>query len=120
MKPLKEIKTRSQSLVIAISIGLFIIVAYTILAAFPFLQGPLLSLNPVETVEGVTRISGHTSRVSYLSINGLPVALSEDGNFSVERAYPTGYTAVTVLATDRFGRTLTKDLTFVTTPHGEK
>ena len=121
MKPLRELKrVPTKAAIIAIGTALFLIIGYTLLAAFPFLEGPSLALLPIDDTKDTIEVSGQTRRVSFLSINGLPVALNEDGSFRVERAFPPGYTAVTVLATDRFGRTLTKELTFVTHPHGEK
>jgi hypothetical protein len=121
MKPLKALpRAPTKAAIIAIAGAFAVIAGYTLLAAFPFLEGPSLTIAPMQENTGTTMVSGKTSRVSYLSINGLPVALNEDGSFLVERAFPAGYTAVTVAATDRFGRTLTKALTFVTTYHGEK
>ena len=120
MKPLKALpRTPTRAVLVTAIIAIAIIGGYTLLTALPFLEGPFLSLNPVKDTNGIATVSGQTSRVSYLKINGLPVALNEDGSFAVERAFPAGYTAVTVLATDRFGRTLTKELTFVTLPYGE-
>ncbi|MEK9177362.1 MAG: hypothetical protein AAB923_03635, partial [Patescibacteria group bacterium] len=65
---------------------------------------------------GPATISGDTRRVSYLSINGLPVAVSEDGSFSVKRAYPPGYTEVVITAKDRFGRQRSRTVSFITLP----
>ncbi len=102
--------------------ALLFILGYTLFAAYPYLSGPSLTLSYAPK-NGLTTIYGETQRVSYLSINDAEVEITETGSFSVERAYPAGYTAVTATARDRFGRTITKTLTFVTaqatsTPYG--
>lgn len=86
---------------------------YGVYAALPFLLGPSVSIRAEIEDSGLTRVFGTTARVSYMSVDGAEIALSEDGSFSVERAYPAGYTWITAEAKDRFGRTITKNLTFV-------
>ena len=89
-----------------------VICGYSFYATLPYLMGP--SLRAVQTTTaGETTITGRAERVSYLSIDGMSVPLSEDGSFSVKRAYPPGYTAVTISAKDRFDRTINKTITFV-------
>ena len=103
-------------------LAVFFICSYALYTALPFLLGPYLTVR-AETVAGVTTIQGETKRVSYLAINGAPVSLEETGRFSIERAYPLGYTAVQAQARDRFGRTITKTITFVvstTTTYGKE
>ena len=89
-----------------------VIVGYTFYAILPYLLGPSLTAAEV-TVQGETTITGVAERVSYLSIDGMDVPLSEDGAFSVRRAYPVGYTAITISAKDRFSRTVSKTLSFL-------
>ncbi|MBI3573502.1 hypothetical protein HY090_00440 [Candidatus Kaiserbacteria bacterium] len=98
--------------VIGIIFALVVIALYTLYAALPYLLGPSLSIDAVNA-DGMTTISGKTERVSFLSIDGAVVPLSEDGTFFARRAYPVGYTETQVSVKDRFGRTLTKTLTFV-------
>jgi hypothetical protein len=88
-----------------------IVVGYSFYAALPYLMGPGLSVTE-RTDRGLTTVSGRTARVSYLSIDGLPVPLQEDGSFTAVRAYPSGYTDITVSVKDRFGRMLEKHLAF--------
>lgn len=109
---------RKIGLIIA-GVAVFFILGYTLYTALPFLLGPFLTVQ-AETLAGVTTIQGETKRVSYLAINGAPVSLEETGAFSVERAFPLGYTAVQAVARDRFGRTIIKTINFVVTEHGKK
>ncbi len=97
---------------VAVALGVLIIVGYTLYAGLPYLLGSALTVSET-TIRGITTVSGATERVAFLSVDGAPVPLQEDGSFSVERAYPLGYTAVVVSVRDRFGRTLTKTLTFL-------
>lgn len=92
-------------------IGLMLL--YGVYAALPFLLGPDITINAVPEDSGLTHVYGTTARVSFLSVDGAEIALSEDGSFSVERAYPAGYTWITAEAKDRFGRTITKNITLV-------
>ena len=89
-----------------------IVIAYSAYAAYPYLRGPILVVNQ-PSFGTTTTITGHTIRVSALAVDGLPVPLDEEGSFTVERAYPPGYTVVTVRAVDRFGRSIERTLTFV-------
>lgn len=105
-------------------LALLVIVGYALFAAYPYLKGPSLTLSSA-SVKGLTTLYGDTERVSYLTINGAETPVGEDGSFSIERVYPSGYTAVTAVGRDRFGRSITKTLTFVieeatTTPYGEE
>jgi hypothetical protein len=102
---------------IAGMIAAVIIVGYTFYAILPYLLGPSLTATEVTARglpgQGETAVAGMTERVSYLSIDGMDVPLAEDGSFSVQRAYPMGYTAITISAKDRFGRTIIRTLSFL-------
>jgi hypothetical protein len=97
-------------------LAFLIIGGYTLLVALPLIEGPSLVISEPDgtAITGAVTIAGKTNRVSFLSINGLPVAVSEDGSFSVKRTYPAGYTEVTVQAKDRFGRERTRSISFIT------
>lgn len=95
--------------------GALIALAYAAIAVFPLVNGPRLSASAAfDNARGTTVIAGNAPRISHLSINGLEVPVSEDGAFSVERAFPLGYTVVDIVASDRFGRSRETILTFVT------
>ena len=104
-------------------LALFLIGGYTLYAALPLILGPSLTiLEPrVGIVSGMVTIAGKTARVDFLEINDKKEPVREDGSFSVERAFPEGYTVVTVSARDRFGRTLIKTISFIQkNPHAQK
>lgn len=114
---------RGRRLVQAIALGgiLLVIAGYSLYVSIPLISGPSLVISAETADNGLTTVSGTALRVSYLSLNGLEVPLDESGNFSVERAYPSGYTVLSARAEDRFGRTITKEITFVVPkiPYGE-
>jgi len=90
-------------------------IAYGAYVALPYVLGPTVAIHaPRPTEHGTVLISGDTKRVSKVAINELEVPITEHGGFEVERAYPPGYTVVIVEARDRFGRSRTETLTFIT------
>ncbi len=107
--------TPAKTAVVAGVVGLLIIASYSVFAALPLLEGPSLKATVAVNESGIASIQGVTERVSFLEINGSPIPLQEDGSFAIERAYPAGYTAITVIAKDRFGKGITKKLSFLNT-----
>jgi len=97
------------------AMGAFGGIVYAAFALFPLASGPSLSVSiATDEARGTALIAGNTARVSRLTINDLAVPLSERGWFSVERAFPLGYTVVVVRAEDRFGRKREERLTLIT------
>lgn len=100
-----------------VSIGLGVIfLGYVLFVSLPLIEGPSFSVLEPSTsaVRGVATIHGTTQRVAFLEINGAPISLSENGDFTVYRAYPAGYTALVITARDRFGREKTQTIPFIT------
>ncbi len=116
MSPVGPLNTNTPLIVLG-GLALLGIFAYGLFVATPYLLGPSLSvISPKEgsTVRTPTVVvQGVTERVSFLSINDLPVPLLEDGTFAVERAFPKGYTVVVVRARDRFNREVSETIRFI-------
>lgn len=112
-------KLKSRRIVTPLLVGatLVAIFGYSAYAAYPFVRGPRITIDTPQEVGGIVTIHGHTTRVSAVTVAGLPVPLDERGNFTVERAYPPGYTVIVVRAVDRFGRSRERTITFVTAPY---
>lgn len=93
-----------------------IFLGYVLFVSLPLIEGPSFAVLEPSTsvVRGVATIRGTTQRVAFLEINGAPVSLSENGDFTVYRAYPAGYTALVITVRDRFGREKTQTITFIT------
>ncbi len=104
MKPHRPITfTPRRAAIIAGIVAVLMIVGYSGYAALPFLSGPYLKAS-AKALDQTASIQGTAKRVSFLEVNGAAVPLKEDGSFFIERAFPPGYTAVTITARDRFGR----------------
>ena len=99
---------------IAAALGVLAL-GYALLVAYPLLAGPRLSAAAVRQDDGTYLVSGTVSRVSAVEIDGLPIPITDQGTFAERRAYPPGYTVITVRAEDRFGRSREQTLTLVNT-----
>jgi hypothetical protein len=97
-----------------IALVLVLLAGYGLMEAWPLLSGPSLSFSaPLDerTATGTVTVSGHVARAVALTLNGAEVTATESGTFSVERTYPKGIATLSLAATDRFGRTITKTRT---------
>ncbi len=98
-----------------IALVLLVLLGYGALEARPLLLGPTLSVEgPTDyaTVEGgVVVVSGTVSRASSFTLNGAPLLADQDGAFKAELAVARGTSILTLVATDRFGRSITKSRT---------
>jgi hypothetical protein len=84
-------------------------VGYGLVEAWPLIAGPSFSveLAPVSN-DGVVTIKGSSSRIATLTLNGAPILRNEMGNFSSTLTFPQGRSILTLVATDRFGRSVTE------------
>jgi len=96
-----------------IAVVLVILVGYGALEAAPLLAGPDLVLTtPLEgstARDGMVEVTGVATRVNSLSLNGAPLLIDEAGNFSRLIVLPRGSAILTLTASDRFGRSITKE-----------
>jgi len=99
-------------LVIVIVVGAL---GYGLLKAAPFLAGPAITLTSPDdgarAPEGIVIVSGVASRAESLLVNGRTVLMHEDGAFETTLVLPRGSAILSITATDRFGRTITKRVT---------
>lgn len=95
-----------------LAIVLVLLAGYGALEAWPLVAGPSLSISsPVEgesVPDGILTVVGRALRVNALSLDGAPLLPDQQGNFSATLTFPAGGTILTFVATDRFGRTITK------------
>jgi hypothetical protein len=86
------------------------IVLYGIAQAWPLLRGPSLSIvSPVEGAsiqDGIVTVSGKALRAATLTLNGSPILHEENGSFLSTLTLPGGSSIITLIASDRFGRTV--------------
>lgn len=95
-----------------IGIVLALLVVYGITEGWPLLNGPRLSItsptNDASYPTGTVTISGKVANATALTLDGAPVIPDANGSFSSTFAFPKGGSILTMTATDRFGRTITK------------
>ena len=114
---LKDTRTIIKTTVIAVL--LVLIITYTYLQTRDFLTGPQLTITSPENGQSVSSsspeiiLSGETSHISFLTVNGLQVFTDENGTFSRKLLLPEGYTIITVEAQDKFGRSITREIQLI-------
>ncbi|MEK7086321.1 MAG: hypothetical protein AAB709_01975 [Patescibacteria group bacterium] len=90
---------------------LFILIWYGLMEAWPLLAGPSLSIESPQDgapfSDGIVEIRGTALRVALLTLNGASVLHDEQGLFKTTLTFPRGASILTIIATDRFGRTVT-------------
>ncbi len=95
-----------------IAFVLLILVGYGLVEAWPLLAGPSLSIeSPMSDAPypgGVVSIRGTAARAAALTLDGAPLLRGQNGDFSSTLTFPRGGSILTFVATDRFGRTVTK------------
>lgn len=90
------------------AIILVVLVLYGGWKAAPLLTGPTLSLtSPIEGQsfpDGVVTISGVAGHAEKLTLNGAPLLIDRQGNFSTTLDLPLEGAILSLTVTDRFGR----------------
>ena len=95
----------------AIAIVLLLLLIYGVREAYPLLAGPEIRIDAPQERQaipsGEVLVSGVASRTETLYLNGGPLLIDQDGNFSTSLTLPQGGAILSLTATDRFGRTRT-------------
>lgn len=96
----------------AIGLLLVLLAGYGAVKALPLLSGPSLSdVTPSDytTLEsGPLVVSGVAHNTEAVFLNGAPVLIDPEGRFSKALWLPSGGSILTLVARDRFGRTVTE------------
>ncbi|HVX90202.1 MAG TPA: hypothetical protein VHC20_01010 [Candidatus Paceibacterota bacterium] len=98
----------------AIAIVLLILVGYGAVEALPLIEGPALHASvtlDASSTPGVVTLSGQAFRVTELALDGSPILTDDHGNFSRLIVLPRGASIMSLTATDRFGRSVTREET---------
>ena len=84
------------------------LLGYGLFEARRLIEGPTIVIrspqNGSATSSSAVLVLGTAHNISFLTINDKPAYTDEAGNFSYTLSPSTGYTVITVAATDRFGR----------------
>lgn len=96
--------------------ALLVIVGYGLFQARRIIEGPKLvidaPLNGSATSSALVTVMGRVENISFLTINDHTASADEQGQFVYRYSPPVGYTALTVAATDRFGRKVVRSVSF--------
>jgi len=100
--------------VLLLSLLALFIIGYGVFEARRIIEGPVVSIYTPEdgsaTSTNAIVITGNAENISFLTINDKPYYTDKEGDFSETLAVPTGFTVLTVAATDRFGRRTSKSV----------
>ncbi len=87
---------------------LLLLALYGVWKATPLLSGPVLTLQSPSDGEvfadGAVLVSGVASHTEKLTLNGAPLLIDRDGNFTTTLDIPPGSAILSLTVTDRFGR----------------
>lgn len=96
--------------------ALLAIAAYGLFEARRIIEGPMLTIDSPKdgsaTSSALVTVSGRVQNISFLTINDHTASADEQGIFVYRYSPPPGYTALTVAATDRFGRRVERRVSF--------
>jgi hypothetical protein len=100
-------------------IAFFILVlGYAYYEGRALLYGPTIEISPrVMEVSGpLITIEGVALRITSLSLNGSPIAVTEDGAFEEEYVLTPGYNRIILDAHDKYGKTAQRVVEIIYTP----
>ncbi len=85
-----------------------IIIAYAIWRSFNYARGPHIDIfeptNGSAVASTSTTIKGQAKRINNLTLNGNPILIDEQGNFSEVIIVFPGTNRITIIGNDQFGR----------------
>lgn len=102
---------------IATTLGLTIVLGYSIITLAGFIQGPRITITSPQTGFSTTTplvtFAGHAVHVNSFTINDNPIALDLKGDFSAQLLLALGYNIISIEAKDRYGRTTEKKIEII-------
>lgn len=98
-----------------IGVVLVVLLGYGLIEAEPLLVGPTLTIstpqNGALVAGGIVAVAGKATRTVSLTLDGAPLLSDQDGSFATTLAFPEGDSILTIVAKDRFGKTITQTRT---------
>jgi hypothetical protein len=103
---------------IALALFFLIILGYAYFEARGILYGPAIYVG--QSIEQVStpyiELTGTTTHIATLSVNGAGVPVTEQGAFDIPYALSPGYNRIVLDATDKYGHSTQKVIQVVYTP----
>jgi len=114
-------ESRTQNLRLIKTTGVlilaFIIIIFAIFRSFNYISGPSLEIySPINgaNIESSTiKVTGQALRINKITLNGNPITIDEQGNWSETLIIFPGLNTITIEAQDQFGRINKKQLDIV-------
>lgn len=105
---------------ITITLIILVILGYALFQARNLIQGPVVTitspLNGAVVTMPLIEVSGIAQNISRIELNNRDIVIDENGHFAEQLLLAPGYTIMSVLARDRFGRTTSRTLELFYTP----
>jgi len=104
---------RDSRLVHFILLAFFVaVVAYAFFEGRALLRGPTINVSPrvMEVSDSFVIVSGTAERITQLSLNGAPIAITEDGAFEEGYVLTPGYNLLILDARDKYGKTAQRSI----------
>lgn len=97
-----------------------IVIGYAFFEGRALLYGPTIEVSPrvMEVSEPFITINGVARRIASLSLNGAPIAVTEDGGFEEEYILTPGYNRIILDARDKYGKTTQRIIEIVYAEQG--
>jgi len=101
------------------------LVAYSIFNSRIFITGPQINVLSPENGATVTespliKVSGTAENISFIELNGKRINVNEEGKFNEPTLLYPGYNIVTIIATDKFNRSVEKKIELVYKSNNEE
>ena len=97
------------------AIVLLVVILYGLYEAWPLISGPELviasPINGESFDNGYINISGTAVHTQNVILDGSPILTDPDGHFGTVLTLPHGSAILTLIATDRFGRSVAEQRT---------
>jgi uncharacterized protein YfaP (DUF2135 family) len=92
---------------IVLAVFFVVIVCYAFYEAFGILAGPSIQISgrAMLVYEPYIEIKGTAQRIASLTMNGAPIAVTEDGSFDQPYVLSPGYNRIALDAKDKYGKT---------------
>lgn len=101
-----------MSLRLVAALLLVVLLGYGAVAAWPLLSGPRIEVSSPDdfgtSADGRIALAGRALHTETLWLNGAPLLIDQNGNFSLPLTLPSGGAILSLTATDRFGREVTE------------
>ena len=118
MTPIKKKDYRCIIKPVLVGLVIFLIIGYSGLKLKNFLSGPqitVISPSDGETIKkNFVDVKGKAERISQIYLNGKKIFTDEQGNFDEQYLLANGYNLLEIVASDQFGRQITKKLQLTT------